>query len=297
MSFTFPGWLVDLFLTYQGHLSRFGGFLVAATVVYTVGRLLVVPSLVRASRLRNPENPALVAAVESYAEVFLLVVAFAAGLVGAGFGSLLTKSAVVAAAITVVVGVAGQEVFGNLVAGAFLVADPDFDVGDYIEWNDRAGSVEAVDFRVTRVRTTADEVVTVPNAELATNAIQNPYARGRYRVTEELSVALADLDRATELLREAAAADDRVLDEPSPTVIATGFGESTVSLTVLLWVADPDHDAVWAVKDAFLRRVAERSHEAGVTVNPASKRLLAGSVDVDAGGATDGRAASAEHSD
>lgn len=279
--FGLPEWLRDVLLAQQGHLSQVGGFLLAAVVVYGVGRFLVVPSLVRASRLRNPENPALVAAVESYAEVFVVVVAFGAGLVGAGFGSILTKSAVVAAAITVVVGVAGQEVFGNLVAGAFLVADPDFDVGDYIEWKDRAGTVEAVDFRVTRVRTTADEVVTVPNAELATNAIENPYARGRYRITESLTVAVEDLETATRVLEEAAAADDRVLEEPAPTVTVTGFGESTVELTVLVWVPDPDHDAVWAVKDGFARRVVDRFEAAGVTLNPATERVLSGGIDVD----------------
>ncbi len=44
-------------------------------------------------------------------------------------------------------------VAGALISGLFLVADPDFNVGDWISWPGGEGVVEAVDFRVTRVRT------------------------------------------------------------------------------------------------------------------------------------------------
>ncbi|WP_435098754.1 mechanosensitive ion channel family protein [Halarchaeum sp. P4] len=264
----------DVITSSQGALVRIGAFVVAAAAVGVVGRYLAVPAVAHAVRVRNTDNPALVRAVRSYARVVVVAVAFLAGLVAAGFGAVLTKSAVVAAAASVVIGVAGRETLGNVVAGAFLVADPDFGVGDHIAWNNREGSVEAVDFRVTRVRTTADEVVTVPNSTLATAEIRNPYSRGRYRLTEEVEVRPRDVERASEILRETAAADDRVLDDPAPSVSASGFGESRVALSVLLWVGDPDHGAVWEVKDSFHRRVAERFAESDITLNPPKGRTV-----------------------
>lgn len=258
----------------RGALVHLAAFLAAAALVWALGRYLAVPAVVRVVRTRNADNPALVRAVGSYVRVGVAVVAFLAGLVAAGLGAVLTKSAVVAAAASVVIGVAGRETFGNVVAGAFLVADPDFGVGDYIAWNDREGSIEAVDFRVTRVRTSADEVVTIPNSTLSTTEIRNPYSRGRYRLTESMAVRLGDVEEATTLLRETATADDRVLDDPAPSVSAAEFGQSRVSLSVLLWVGDPDHGAVWAVKDDFNRRVAAAFDEADVPLNPPPERAV-----------------------
>lgn len=35
----------------------------------------------------------------------------------------------------------------------FMIADPEFDIGDIIRWNDKEGVVEDISFRVTRMRT------------------------------------------------------------------------------------------------------------------------------------------------
>ncbi|MFP4626664.1 MAG: mechanosensitive ion channel domain-containing protein [Natronomonas sp.] len=44
----------------------------------------------------------------------------------------------------------------------FLVADPDVNVGDLIEWPGGEGTIEVVDFRVTRVRTRDNETISIP---------------------------------------------------------------------------------------------------------------------------------------
>jgi hypothetical protein len=59
----------------------------------------------------------------------------------------------------------------DVISGMFLVADPDFNVGDWIEWPGGEGTIEAVDFRVTRIRTPNHETISIPNTELTTNAI------------------------------------------------------------------------------------------------------------------------------
>lgn len=64
-----------------------------------------------------------------------VVVAVAATV--AGFGGVVSGSAVIVAAGTVALGVAAQNVVANLVSGAFIVTDRNFNVGDWIEWNDK----------------------------------------------------------------------------------------------------------------------------------------------------------------
>jgi small-conductance mechanosensitive channel len=87
------------------------------------------------------------------------------GIVAAGYGRILSESAVIIAALTFALGIAGQHVFGSLISGMFPVADPDFNVGDWIEWPGGDGTIEAVDVRVTRVRTPNNETISFRTQE------------------------------------------------------------------------------------------------------------------------------------
>jgi small-conductance mechanosensitive channel len=272
---------VEWFGQYHDLAVRILTALAAVLLVYAAGRLVAVPPLVRFVRVRNPDNPTLPTAFGQYARAAVAFVAVAVGLSVGGFNGLLGGSALILAATTVAVGVAGQEVIGNLVSGVFLVLDPDFNVGDYVEWGNHAGTVEEVDIRVTRVRTAAGESLTVPNTELAATTLRRPFAGERYRITQTLGVPYgSDVERASELLQEAAAADDRVLEEPAPTVDGSGFGSASHDLSVRFWV-DPNEASPADVRTAFQRRVDERFEEAGLTINPASQHRLSGHVAVE----------------
>jgi small-conductance mechanosensitive channel len=271
------------------------GFFVGSFVIYLAGRLLVVPGVLRVVRARNQNNPTLESATETYLHVLVLAFAAAAGVVGAGYGDALTNSALIIAAVTLVVGVAGQQVIGSLISGLFLVADRDFNVGDWIAWSGGEGIVEAVDFRVTRVRTINNETITVPNTELTTNALTRPYGRERYRITEQLDVAYADdTELALKTLADVAREDDRVLDEPAPTSRIVAFGGTSPTLQAEYWVSDPMDVNLVEVKSDFRRRVKRRFDEEGLTLGPASGHELSGELAVDvrerADGAADGGA-------
>ncbi|KAB1197392.1 MULTISPECIES: mechanosensitive ion channel family protein [Haloferax] len=267
---------------YEDAAGAAAGFVVGALVVYVVGRLLFVPGVTRVVSSRNRNNPTLETATRTYTHALVVLAAGLAGLVGAGYGSLLTDSALIIAAVTLVLGVAGQEVIGALISGLFLVADPDFNVGDWIAWPNGEGVVEAVDFRVTRVRTVNNETISVPNTELTTNALVRPYGRERYRVTEQVDIAYADdVELALRELVEVARADDRVLDDPQPTSRIIDFAESSVTLKAEFWVASPMDVNLVDVRSQFRRRAKLRFDEVDLTLGPASGRELSGSLNVD----------------
>ncbi|WP_020220805.1 mechanosensitive ion channel family protein [Halarchaeum acidiphilum] len=265
--------------SYHGLLVQCVLFVVIALAVYVVGRILVVPPLVRVVRARNRENQTLVDATDLYARVGLAAVAIVLATAAAGFGKAFQGSALVIAAATLALGVAGQDVIGNLVSGVFLVADPDFHVGDYIQWNATEGTVEKVDFRVTRVRTAAGETITVPNSQLTSNALVAPYAGEHYRVSETFGVRYdADVGMALRLAREAAEADDRILADPGPTVRASGFGSSSIDVVARYWVGDPTETPIADVRSAYVRRVTDVYAEHDLTLNPPSQTELSGRV-------------------
>ena len=278
---TVPGLPTDL-AGFEEVALRTLGFFVGALAVYVVGRLLVIPTVTGIVRSRNRNNPTIETATETYVHLLVIAVAVVAGVIGAGYGGVLTDASIVLAAVSLVVGAASQNVIGSLVSGLFLIADRDFNVGDWIAWPGGEGIVEAVDFRVTRVRTVNNETIAVPNTELTSNALTRPYGRDRYRITEQLDIAYADdAELALMTLVETAREDDRVLDEPSPRSRIVSFGSTAPTLQAEYWVSDPMDVNLVDVRSDFRRRVKQRFDDEGLTLGPASGHELSGELAVD----------------
>ncbi|RLM66909.1 mechanosensitive ion channel family protein [Halorubrum sp. Atlit-8R] len=276
-----PRWATELVSAYDRVLSELFWFLAALAVVYALGQVVVVPFVVRVVRARNRNNPTIETAVRTYVRVALIGFATLTGVIAAGYGSVLTDSAIVIAAITFVFGIAGQQVFGSLISGIFLVADPDFNVGDWIAWPGGEGTVEAVDFRVTRVRTPDNETISVPNTELTSNALTRPYGRDTYRITEAVYVAYdEDVERALMALRSVATDTEAVLDEPAPNARVLDLGENAVTVQAELWVDDPGDRDVATLRSDFRREVKRRFDEEGIAIAPPSAQSLSGELAV-----------------
>lgn len=276
-----PTWVVDSLLTYNDMVMDLVWFGVGFAVVYGLGLAVLIPITTRVVRSRNRNNPTIETATETYLRVFFVGLGTLTGIIAAGYGGILSETAVIIAALTFALGIAGQQVFGSLISGLFLVADPDFNVGDWIEWPDGEGIIEAVDFRVTRIRTLNHETISVPNTELTTNAITRPYGRDRYRITEQVSVAYSeDTERALMELRRIATNDDSILDEPAPDARIEDLGPNAITLEVVVWVEDPADRDIPSLRSDFRRTVKGQFDEQGITLAPPSAQSLSGEVTV-----------------
>ncbi|MFB6124187.1 MAG: mechanosensitive ion channel family protein [Haloferacaceae archaeon] len=277
-----PGVGPEELVDYWPVLLRVGWFLAGFLAVALVGWFLVVPTVSRAVRRRNRNNPTIQEAVTRYVRVFVLLLAFFVGAGVAGKGQFLSNSALVIAAGTLAIGVAGQVVIGSLVSGLVLVFDPEFNVGNYIEWNDGEGTIQSITLRVTRVVTPNGELVTVPNTTLTEQAITRPYGRGRYRVVEHVGVAYeADAAAAISHLQAAAEHLEDVAAEPTPKAYVDEFGSDSVVVRVHYWVTNPRQRDVFGIRSAYAREAKSRLDDAGITISPASKRDLQGRITVD----------------
>jgi small conductance mechanosensitive channel len=266
-------------------LVRRGVWFVAGFVAVTlVGWFVVEPLVTRFVHRRNRNNPTIQEAVSRYVRLTVLVVAFFAAAGTAGYGRFIGDSALVIAAGTLAVGVAGQTVIGSIVSGLVLVIDPEFNVGNYIEWEDRSGTVQSITLRVTRILTPNGELVTVPNTLLTGQAITRPYGRGRRRVVEHVGIAYeADVSEALDHLTAATDSVEGIVAGPTPRAYVDEFGGDAVVLRVHYWIEDPRKQDIFGVRSAYARAVKRRLDEAGITISPASKRELLGRIEVDGG--------------
>ncbi|WP_224447844.1 mechanosensitive ion channel family protein [Haloprofundus salilacus] len=266
----------------DGILARVAKFVGVFLVVYGGGRGIVEPLVMRAVRVRNENNPTVVGAVKLYLHIAVMVFAVAAALAAAGYTRLLTGSTIAVAIITLTVGVAGREVLGTLVGGLFLVTDQNFNVGDYVAWGDTEGIVESIGFRVTRVRTVDNEVISVPNTHLTTNVITKPYGQNRFRVNEELGVYYEeDLEGAIEILRDEAVTDPAILNDPQPKIRVRSFEGDHIRVQVLFWVPDPSRKTVLDTFSDYARRVQARCDGADITLGATSAVDMGGDLAVD----------------
>jgi small conductance mechanosensitive channel len=276
-----PDWVIDLLSAYSQVLSELFWFVVGFGIVYLVSQVFFIPLVIRAVKSRNRNNPTIETATKTYLRVAMIGFAILTGIIAAGYGRVLTESAVIIAAITFALGIAGQQVFGSLISGMFLIGDPDFNVGDWIEWSGGQGTIEAVDFRVTRVRTPDNETISVPNTELTSNEIVRPYGRNRYRITEQIYVDYSeDTERALMEVQQIATDQEPALEEPAPNTRILELGENAITIQAAFWIGDPMNQEILTVRSDFRRAVKRQFDEENITLAPPSSQLLSGDITV-----------------
>jgi len=241
-------------------------FVVAFAVLYLLGRAVVLPVLNRLFEARGFD----VHARRPLRKVAVIVIVFAALSVAfgvAGYGSFLTSLATIAAAATLAIGLAMQDVIKNFVSGVFIYTDQPFRIGDWIEWDGNAGVVEDVSLRVSRVRTFDNELLTVPNSQLTDGVIKNPVAKDKLRVKFVFGIGYDDdIERATEIIAEEAEAHPGVLDDPAPSVRLTELADSYVGLQSRIWIADPSRADFVMIRGEYVTSVKERFDDAGINI-------------------------------
>jgi len=271
--------LVGLGVPYADAIGSAITFVVVFAVLAIAGRVFVLPLVSRLLDARGLDRHAKIPLRKlTMGLVVFVAIAVAFGL--AGYGSFLTSLATIAAAGTLAVGFAMQDVIKNFVAGIFIFTDRPFRIGDWVEWDGYAGIVEDISLRVTRVRTFDNELLTVPNSQLTDGVIKNPVAKGKLRVKFLFGIDYGDdIEAATDIILEEAAAHPDILDEPEPTVRLTELGDSSVGLQARIWIADPDRADYLQIRGEFVTDVKEAFDGADISI-PFPQRTLHGEVAV-----------------
>jgi small-conductance mechanosensitive channel len=194
----------------------------------------------------------------------------------AGYQGFLRSLATIAAAATLAIGFALQDVVKNFVAGVFIYTDKPFRIGDWIEWKDNSGVVEDISFRVTRVRTFDNELLTVPNHALTSDVVKNPVAKKTLRLKFVFGIDYEDdVEKASEIIVEEAEKSDAILADPAPSVRLTELADSYVGLQSRIWIDDPSRADFVKARADYVKAVKKRFDEAGISI-PFPQRTVSG---------------------
>lgn len=159
-----------------------------------------------------------------------------------------------------------QNILENFVAGIILMVRKPFRAGDQIESGEFEGTVEEIDFRVTRLQTYDGVTVLIPNSDVFRNPLCNLTRRGRRRTTVTVGIDYRDdHDRAREILMAAVRSVPAVLDSPEPEVLLTELGDSSVDFELRYWTL-PDIRSVRHAQDRVLSAAKSAVAAAGMTI-------------------------------
>ena len=253
-------------------------FAIVFFVVYRIGRSVSVRA-VEKSLHRRGFDETLIGFAVSMTVIVTTVFAIAIAATIAGFGTVLAAFATLGGAITLAVGFAAQDLIANFVAGVFIIQDKPFAVGDWIEWDGTDGVVREIQMRVTKLDTFDNELVTVPNSDLANAAVVNNVANDQRRVSVGFGIGYDDdIDQARDAIVEEGARVDGVLADPEPTAPVTELGDSAVVLSGRIWI-DPSERSYGVIRSQFVEAVKERLDAEGIDI-PYHNTELSGGIEV-----------------
>ncbi len=136
----------------------------------------------------------------------------------------------------VAIGVSLKDQLGNLAAGVMIVLFRPFNRGDYVEVGGKVGTVMDITLVNTRIRTTNNHEITIPNGDIMTSASINYSSLPKRRVDVAVGISYAsDIQHARALMIAEANNNDKVLKAPAPLVRVTELGDSAVVLTLYVW--------------------------------------------------------------
>jgi small conductance mechanosensitive channel len=264
---------------YAAPLGDLITFLVSFVLIYVLGKRIAHRITERLLAGRGFDQHAR-QPLKKLVSILVLFVAITVAFGLAGYGNFLTALATVAAAATLAIGFAMQDVIANFVAGVFIYTDKPFRIGDWIEWDGNSGIVEDISLRVTRVRTFDNELLTVPNSKLTGGVIKNPVAKDKLRLKILFGIGYDDdIDTATDIILEEARAHPGILADPEPSVRLTELGDSSVGLQSRVWIDNPSRSDFVKTRGEYVTAVKERFDEAGINI-PYPTRTLEGDLDV-----------------
>jgi small conductance mechanosensitive channel len=108
-----------------------------------------------------------------------------------------------------------------------------FKAGDYIEGAGVAGTVEEIQIFATQLKTPDNKTIIVPNAKMMGDNIINYSAKDTRRVDMVIGVGYGDdLKKVREILEDILAKDDRILEDPAPTIGVLELGDNSVNFAV-----------------------------------------------------------------
>jgi len=207
---------------------------------------------------------------------FILAIIFVFDVWNVNITPLLTTAGIAGIAISFAV----KDTLANIFGGLQLVIDRTFKVGDKVSLESgEMGEILDIGLRSTKLRTYDNEVVYIPNGQLANTRIKNFTVPDlSVRVNVDFGVEYgSDTDQVNQVILDTLGKVEGVLDIPEPRIHFVGMGDSSLDFVARAWVKEytQAYGAQLRVRDAIYKAL----NQAGIGIPFPTRTIYTSSLD------------------
>lgn len=177
-----------------------------------------------------------------------------------------------AGVVGLAVGFGAQSLVKDVISGFFILFEDQYGVGDVVDVDGKSGLVERMNLRITQLRNTAGELITIPNGSIK---IVSNRSKEWARAVLEIGVAYdADVDHVLNVMVEEGMKlrterPNDVLEAPEIQGIQA-FEDSSIRLRVIMKTAPLQQ---WSIASEWRRRLKVAFEREGIEI-PFPQRVL-----------------------
>ncbi|WP_313201643.1 mechanosensitive ion channel family protein [Pseudomonas sp.] len=250
-------------------IMEYGSRLLLTLFTLTIGWWIINRLSARLGKLVGLRaDVALQSFIATFANIMMkvLLVVSVASMIGIETTSFV--AAIGAASLTI--GLALQGSLRNFAGGVLILMFRPFRIGDWIEAQGVAGTVDSIQILHTVLRTGDNKTVIIPNGALSDGIITNTNRQPTRKVVFDVGVDYeADLQKARNVLLELAQ-DPRVLQDPAPQAVVSTLGDSSITVSLRLWTKTADY---WDVMFMLNEHARDRLKAEGIDI-PFPQRVI-----------------------
>ncbi len=162
-------------------------------------------------------------------------------------------------------GFAARDTVENILSGVNILTDKAFRIGDTLIVSDTYCVVENITLRTTRLRTPKNEVLIIPNQQMANERILNHTIGGQLRIEIPFSIAYKEHPaEARKVVLDLTKDDPRLLTDPTPKVIVVALNDSSVDMSLWVYVSNPSAER--QIIYYYTEAIKEGLNQAGIEI-------------------------------
>ena len=227
-------------------VAKFGLKLLLALAIYLIGAWLIrkTKHIIAKAFEKRGTDATLSTFVQSFASTLLWIVLILVTVSTLGINT--TSIAALLAAGGMAIGMAMSGTVQNFAGGLILLAFKPFKVGDYIEAQGFFGWVKEINIVSTKVVTTDNREITIPNGSLSNGNIDNYSSRDPRRLSLKVHIPYGcNIQEVRSLLLDLASKQELILSSKvpgagDPYVVVGSLNDSDVEVLLRVWATGAD---------------------------------------------------------
>ncbi len=171
---------------------------------------------------------------------------------------------------SIIVTLAAQDTAKNIFGGIVLFIDKPFKVGDWIKISDYEGSVEDMTFRTTRIRSSENSIINIPNSTIADSAVINwsKLEKRKYKInlTFSLETTSEQITQVSNRIREMLMNNPSVINNDT-TVTFNNIANNGLTLLIDIYVTTTAYKEYLEVKNEINKNIMNIIHNSGLKLS------------------------------